>query len=70
MFVYILGDIFRNQSIIGSIFEAHVKEAGPQIGPFNSGNILIDGSRTLHLEIITLGYLWYFVLQLFSNCRH
>ena len=37
---YILGETFRNQSIVGSIFEAHVKESGPQVGQFNSGKTI------------------------------
>ena len=34
----ILGDSFKNKSIVGSEFVATVKELGPTIGSYDTGN--------------------------------
>ena len=38
----ILGDTFKNKSIVGSEFVATVKELGPTIGTYDTGNLNAD----------------------------
>ena len=47
----VVGDTFKNKSIVGSEFTATVKETGPKVGPYNTGNVCFD---LIPLNVITL----------------
>ena len=38
----VVGDTFKNKSIVGSEFTATVKETGPKVGPYNTGSVYFD----------------------------
>ena len=48
----VVGDTFKNKSIVGSEFTATVKETGPKVGPYNTGNVCFGLTFKLILKIL------------------